>query len=48
MANKIRYTAKENKKVGTHYFYAVPVLNGTLDTDSSDGGGAGQGGDGWE
>lgn len=27
---KIRYFAKENSKVGTHSFYAVPALNGTL------------------
>ena len=28
---KVKYTIKENKKVGTHSFYAVPVPNGTLD-----------------
>ena len=28
---KVKYTLKENKKVGTHSFYAVPVPNGTLD-----------------
>ena len=28
---KVKYTIKENKKVGTHSFYAVPVLNGSLD-----------------
>ena len=28
---KIKYTIKENTKVGTHSFYAVPVPNGTLD-----------------
>lgn len=28
---KVKYTVKENKKVGTHSFYAVPVPNGTLD-----------------
>lgn len=27
---KCKYYAKENKKVGTHSFYAVPVPNGTL------------------
>ncbi len=30
---KVKYTAKENKKVGTHSFYAVPVYAGTLTTD---------------
>ena len=28
---KVKYTIKENTKVGTHSFYAVPVPNGTLD-----------------
>ena len=28
---KVKYTIKENKKVGTHSFYATPVPNGTLD-----------------
>ncbi len=28
---KVKYTVKENTKVGTHSFYAVPVPNGTLD-----------------
>ena len=28
---KVKYTIKENSKVGTHSFYAVPVLNGSLD-----------------
>ena len=28
---KVKYTIKENKKVGTHSFYAIPVPNGTLD-----------------
>ena len=28
---KVKYTIKENTKVGTHSFYAVPVTNGTLD-----------------
>ena len=27
---KIKYQAKENKKTGTHSFYAAPVFNGTL------------------
>ena len=27
---KVKYYAKENTKVGTHSFYAVPVPNGTL------------------
>lgn len=27
---KVKYFAKENTKVGTHSFYAVPVPNGTL------------------
>ena len=27
---KIKYTAKENRKVGTHSFYAVPVPTGQL------------------
>ena len=30
---KIKYQAKENKKVGTHSFYAQPVFAGTLTTD---------------
>jgi len=30
---KIKYTAKENKKVGTHSFYATPVFNGKLSMD---------------
>ena len=28
---KVKYIIKENTKVGTHSFYAVPVTNGTLD-----------------
>ena len=28
---KVKYTIKENKKVGTHSLYALPVVNGTLD-----------------
>ena len=28
---KVKYIIKENTKVGTHSFYAVPVANGTLD-----------------
>ena len=28
---KVKYTVKENTKMGTHSFYAVPVLNGSLD-----------------
>ena len=28
---KVKYTVKENTKLGTHSFYAVPVLNGSLD-----------------
>lgn len=28
--SKVKYIAKENTKVGTHSFYAVPVPNGTL------------------
>lgn len=28
---KVKYVIKENKKVGTHSLYAVPVPNGTLD-----------------
>ena len=28
---KVKYTVKENKKFGSHSFYAVPVTNGTLD-----------------
>ena len=28
---KVKYTIKENTKVGTHSFYAVPVVNGSLD-----------------
>lgn len=27
---KIKYTAKENSRVGTHSFYAIPVPNGVL------------------
>ena len=27
---KVKYYAKENTKLGTHSFYAVPVPNGTL------------------
>ena len=27
---KIKYVARENKKAGTHSFYAAPVFNGTL------------------
>ena len=30
---KCKYYAKENKKVGTHSFYAVSVPNGTLTFD---------------
>ena len=30
---KIKYTVKENKKLGTHSFYAVPVVNGSLSFD---------------
>ena len=30
---KVKYYAKENKKVGTHSFYAVPLPNGTLTFD---------------
>lgn len=30
---KVRYVAKENTRMGTHSFYAVPVPNGTLTTD---------------
>lgn len=30
---KIKYFAKENSKVGTHSFYAVPLPNGTLTFD---------------
>ena len=30
---KIKYTVKENKKIGTHSFYAVPVVNGSLTFD---------------
>lgn len=30
---KVKYIAKENTKVGTHSFYAVPVPNGTLSFD---------------
>lgn len=30
---KVRYVAKENTKMGTHSFYAVPVPNGVLTTD---------------
>lgn len=28
--SKIKYTAKENNRVGTHSFYAIPVPNGVL------------------
>ena len=28
---KVKYTIKENTKVGTNSFYAMPVPNGTLD-----------------
>ncbi len=28
---KVKYTIKENTKIGSHSFYAVPVTNGTLD-----------------
>ena len=30
---KVKYYAKENTKVGTHSFYAVPIPNGTLTFD---------------
>ena len=30
---KIKYCVKENKFIGTHSFYAVPVFNGTLTFD---------------
>lgn len=30
---KVKYYAKENTKLGTHSFYAVPVPNGTLSFD---------------
>ena len=30
---KIKYVARENTKLGTHSFYAVPVPNGTLTMD---------------
>ena len=30
---KVKYYAKENKSVGTHSFFAVPVPNGTLTFD---------------
>ena len=30
---KVKYVARENKKVGTHSFYAEPVFNGTLSFD---------------
>ena len=30
---KIKYKVLENKKVGTHSFYAVPVPHGTLSFD---------------
>ena len=30
---KIKYCVKENKSIGTHSFYAVPVFNGTLTFD---------------
>ena len=29
---KIKYTTRENKKTGTHSFFAAPVFNGTLST----------------
>ena len=29
---KIKYVVRENKKTGTHSFYAAPVFNGTLST----------------
>ena len=31
--SKIKYAVKENKKLGTHSFYAVPVVNGSLSFD---------------
>lgn len=30
---KIKYTVKENNRVGTHSFYAIPVPNGVLSFD---------------
>ena len=30
---KVKYYAKENTKLGTHSWYAVPVPNGTLTFD---------------
>ena len=30
---KVKYYLKENTKVGTHSFYAIPQPNGTLDFD---------------
>ena len=30
---KVKYYGKENKKVGTHSFYAVPVSNGLVEFD---------------
>ena len=30
---KIKYAVKENTKLGTHSFYAVPVVNGSLSFD---------------
>ena len=27
---KVKYYAKENSTIGTHSFYAVPILNGTI------------------
>ena len=30
---KIKYCAKENKNVGTHSFYGVPLFNGVLTTE---------------
>ena len=29
--SKIKYTVKENNRVGTHSFYAIPVPTGVLD-----------------
>ena len=40
---KVKYYAKENSSIGTHSFYAVPIPNGTLTFDITEGG-AGQGG----
>ena len=31
--SKVKYAVKENKKLGTHSFYAVPIPNGTLTFD---------------